>query len=142
MRVCTKCLVDKDFSDFHKKGSGYRSICKDCRKLENPVNRVRSRKWYRNNHERALQSNKDWKQNHKKEMMEYKNNWRSRNKKKALAHWAVSNALRSGKLLKQPCESCGSSDVQAHHQDYDRQLDVSWLCDYHHKERHGVLINA
>lgn len=43
------------------------------------------------------------------------------------ARWKVSRALASGKLLKNPC-ACGSMDVEAHHSDYSKPLDVLWLC--------------
>lgn len=35
MRVCTHCKIEKPFSDFHKHSrskSGYREVCKSCRK--------------------------------------------------------------------------------------------------------------
>lgn len=53
------------------------------------------------------------------------------------AHLAVSQAIKSGQLQRQPCEVCGSVvQVEAHHADYDKPLDVEWLCQTHHKERH------
>jgi hypothetical protein len=45
-------------------------------------------------------------------------------------------ALRSGKISRQPCESCGSQKSQAHHDDYSKPLDVRWLCAKHHAEHH------
>ncbi len=35
---------------------------------------------------------------------------------------------RRGKLKQGPCEMCGSPDSQMHHYDYDKPLDVRWLC--------------
>jgi hypothetical protein len=35
---------------------------------------------------------------------------------------------RRGKLEQRPCQRCGSPDSQMHHHDYDRPLDVVWLC--------------
>lgn len=54
------------------------------------------------------------------------------------ANTAVGNALRSGKLKKQPCWVCGCNAV-AHHPDYDRPLDVVWLCQAHHRQAHALL---
>jgi hypothetical protein len=53
------------------------------------------------------------------------------------AHAAVSQALKSGRLLRQPCEICGKGG-QAHHDSYhpDRWLDVRWLCAAHHRAWH------
>lgn len=43
--------------------------------------------------------------------------------------------LRRGKIKKQPCE-CGESDSQMHHEDYDKPLEVIWLCRECHLELH------
>ena len=40
--------------------------------------------------------------------------------------------LRRGKLVRQPCEVCGSDKVKMHHEDYSRPLRVRWLCRSHH----------
>jgi ribosomal protein S27AE len=50
---------------------------------------------------------------------------------------AVGRALRAGKLKKLPCEKCGSMFSEAHHDDYDKPLDVRWLCRVCHEEEHG-----
>jgi len=52
------------------------------------------------------------------------------------ARTAVSNAIASGLLLKQPCEKCGDMNVHAHHDDYSKKLSVRWLCVKHHVEHH------
>ncbi len=58
-----------------------------------------------------------------------------RNPVKRAAHIAVGNALRDGKLKRQPCEVCGAV-AQAHHDDYSKPLAVRWLCTKHHAEWH------
>ena len=45
-------------------------------------------------------------------------------------------ALRMGKLVKTPCMVCGEVEVEGHHPDYSRPLDVVWLCRKHHMEIH------
>lgn len=62
--------------------------------------------------------------------------WRERNPEKYKAHTTVNNAIRSGKLQRQGCEVCGEK-AHAHHDDYDRPLDVRWLCHAHHREHHA-----
>ena len=44
--------------------------------------------------------------------------------------------LRRGKLVRQPCEECGSADAQMHHPDYAKPLLVKWLCRACHLHLH------
>lgn len=54
-----------------------------------------------------------------------------------IARWKVTRAVKSGRLVKQPCEVCGLTAVQAHHDDYSKPLDVRWLCITHHAKAEG-----
>lgn len=51
---------------------------------------------------------------------------------------AVRNALKRGRLKRQPCEveGCGKRYTHGHHDDYDKPLEVRWLCPVHHTEWH------
>ena len=49
---------------------------------------------------------------------------------------AVKVAIRSGKLIKKPCEVCGETKVHGHHDDYSKPLEVRWLCPKHHGLEH------
>ena len=62
--------------------------------------------------------------------------WYAENRYKAAAHDLVKKAVRAGRLQKKPCEFCGKLDVHAHHDDYDKPLEVRWLCAFHHKFVH------
>ena len=42
---------------------------------------------------------------------------------------------RKGILTPEPCK-CGSTDVQMHHHDYSKPLDVTWICRLCHAELH------
>lgn len=53
------------------------------------------------------------------------------------ARWKVRRALASGKLVRMPCESCNSTQAQAHHDDYNKPLAVRWLCIRCHNEWHA-----
>ena len=53
------------------------------------------------------------------------------------AQQAVMKALREGTLTKSLCEVCGRLVVEAHHDDYNKPLEVRWLCKSHHREAHG-----
>lgn len=43
---------------------------------------------------------------------------------------------RRGKLVPQPCEVCGAAEVEMHHDDYSKPLEVRWLCREHHMAHH------
>lgn len=49
------------------------------------------------------------------------------------------SAIRSGTITRLPCEVCGNPKSEAHHVDYNRPLDLTWLCSKHHKEEHKRL---
>jgi hypothetical protein len=55
---------------------------------------------------------------------------------KVEARKAVYLAVMSGVLTRQPCEECGETKVDGHHEDYSRPLEVRWLCRQHHLALH------
>lgn len=56
-----------------------------------------------------------------------------------IAHHKVTQAIQSGRLVRQPCEVCGELEVEGHHDDYSRPLEVRWLCPSHHHLRHSEI---
>ena len=63
---------------------------------------------------------------------------------KVAAREAVMRELRAGRMQRQPCQVCGIRHgstrrdgtkvrVEAHHPDYDKPLEVQWLCGEHHR---------
>jgi hypothetical protein len=57
-------------------------------------------------------------------------------RKRRLARIAVQSAIRKGQVIRQPCEECGEKKTEAHHDDYDKPLDVRWLCFVCHRKWH------
>jgi hypothetical protein len=49
---------------------------------------------------------------------------------------------RRGVLVRQPCRDCGTRRVQMHHPDYERPLEVVWLCRRCRLRRHREGIEA
>jgi len=46
-------------------------------------------------------------------------------------------AVQMGLIEKQPCEVCGTiKNVHAHHSDYQKPLEVRWLCSVDHGKEH------
>lgn len=58
------------------------------------------------------------------------------------ARAAVARALKKGTIQRQPCEKCGRLDVQAHHDDYDKPLEIRWLCKPHHTEADAAMAQS
>ena len=113
---------------------GHLNKCKTCTKKDtaaryaDPVARERIRAY-----DRARFRDPQRKANVKL----YHDRMRCRNRGKFRARSKVHNALRDGKIVRQPCEVCGNPKAQAHHTDYRKPLDVRWLCFKHHREAHG-----
>ena len=65
----------------------------------------------------------------------------ARHPEKVMARRLVREALLSGKLVKPThCETCGGEfKLHAHHTDYDRPLEVAWLCHSCHIRLHVRL---
>ena len=53
-------------------------------------------------------------------------------KSRERAYNAVAAAKRKGDLKPEPCSACGAK-AEAHHNDYDKPLEVVWLCRKHHR---------
>jgi len=64
--------------------------------------------------------------------------WNKSNPIKLKAGRVIENLLRNGGIVKFPCETCGELRVHAHHCDYSKPLDVTWLCPQHHNDWHKL----
>lgn len=144
-KVCSYCGKRKDRSKFV---TG--RMCKSCKTKydkerylgKKPEIDSRMREYGRTEKGREVNREASVKYNTTKKRKATYNKWyaKLRNDPEAWAEYlrrkransAVLNALKSGKLAKGLCEVCKSPDVEAHHDDYDKPLDVRWLCKLHH----------
>jgi hypothetical protein len=62
--------------------------------------------------------------------------WNSAHPKELWAHSALRSALRKGLIVRGKCEVCGAEGTDGHHADYDRPMQVNWLCRLHHRHVH------
>ncbi|TIM87706.1 MAG: hypothetical protein E5Y50_11115 [Mesorhizobium sp.] len=62
--------------------------------------------------------------------------WKNAHPKAVWAQQALRSAVKRGLIIQQPCEECGALDAEAHHDCYDRPMDVRWLCRLHHRREH------
>lgn len=60
-------------------------------------------------------------------------------KKKAICRSYANVYLKRGLLEKKPCKYCGDEDSQMHHDDYDKPLEVDWVCRFCHLSVHRYL---
>ena len=65
--------------------------------------------------------------------------WADRNPRKRAAQILFRNRQRYDlSLTPQPCIHCGAK-AHGHHENYDKPLEVIWLCPQHHKDRHKEM---
>lgn len=68
---------------------------------------------------------------------EYLAEYRAKYPNKYKAHNMVNNAVRDKKLIRECCKKCGVNEmVHAHHNDYLKPMEVTWLCVVHHQAWH------
>lgn len=63
--------------------------------------------------------------------------WAQAHPKERWAQASLRSALRRGLIERQPCAECGDLKVDGHHDDYDKPMEVRWLCRRHHRAVHS-----
>lgn len=166
-KVCTKCGVEKDLEEFYAKSPAkvtysvcYSADCKPCTCLirrnyrkekrdivlrtERKRAETEHRKKYREQYRERLdikEHNKKYRQSAKGKEISKKTTALQRIKYpyKIIARAAVNNALKAGKIQKEPCVVCGDQNSHGHHEDYSKHLELVWYCPKHHMQRHAWL---
>ena len=134
---CFKCNTVKPLEDFYKHSQmldGHVNKCKECNKNDVTSNRNKNIEKVRA-YDRARSKEPE----RIKAATEITRRWRAQDLRRQVAHSSVARAVRSGKLVRQPCCRCGETKTIAHHEDYDKPLEVTWLCDPCHKQRHKEM---
>ena len=137
MKECFKCKTVKPLTEFYKHNKmadGHVNKCKGCNK--NDVTDYRNKNIERI---RAYDRARGKEPERIKAVAEITRAWRAEDSRRVLAHTSVAGAIRRGELVRQPCCRCGAQKTVAHHEDYDKPLDVMWLCQACHKQRHKEL---
>lgn len=78
MKVCTKCHIEKEESEFYKTIRRQSCWCKECY-------RVRKRRWYKKNKIKAIAYLKDYQIKNKQKVLSWAKKWKLENKEKARA---------------------------------------------------------
>jgi hypothetical protein len=152
MKRCFKCLCEKPLEAFYRHarmGDGHLNKCKECTKRDVAEHRqanlekVRAYDKMRASAAHRVASRKEYaqtpagKEAHRRALLA----GRLRYPDKAKARYALSNAVRDGKIERWPCEVCGAR-AEAHHPHYGEPLLVTWLCKTHHTQAHALLKEA
>lgn len=170
-KACPKCGKEYTLSGFSKnrtKADGLQSVCKECvRKANlansrNNVNRVRAwraanpdrtkmyqREYYKKNQKHIYSRHCDWRNRNPSLVSTQTNEYRTKHPGKWSAVIELNNAVRDGIIYKPTkCQLCGIGDVRihGHHEDYNKPLDVLWVCpkchaSIHQEKRNGRRTN-
>lgn len=138
MKECFKCGATKPAAEFYRHprmGDGRLGKCKECAKADVIANRAKKIRYYQEYDKKRYQ-----RPERKAEIHAALKRQRKANPEKAMARSKLQYALKSGSLIRLPCEVCGKKKSQAHHEDYFKPLEIRWLCFRHHREAHGQTI--
>ena len=133
-KPCIKCGVVKPFGEYYKHprmADGHLNKCKECCKHDSAKHRNKNI-----DRIRAYDRERSKSDSRIRQATEVTRAWRAQDKRRSAAHSAVARAIRKGIIERLPCESCGNPQFVAHHDDYDKPLDVRWLCQACHRQHH------
>jgi hypothetical protein len=142
MKKCSTCKQLKDETEFYedkRTPDGLKYQCKECH-MESSI-RSRDEDLKRKHNREYMQ--RERKRNPEKYRKRERIFSRVRPKnKKYLARKKLNNALKRGAINKpNKCNGCGKeTKVTAHHENYEKPLDVEWLCYECHGKKHRKTI--
>ena len=138
-KKCFKCEEVKPLSDYykHKKmADGHLNKCKKCTKGDVSSHRAANLEKTRE-YDRKRGGLRHRIESNTKRTKEFRRKFPERYK----AHIALNNAVRDGKIHKpELCSVCGlRRQIEGHHDDYNKPIDVVWLCSACHSKLHAEL---
>lgn len=147
-KKCSKCgalLPASAFRQDKNMFSGLQSQCKKCdksywdeRREKNRISiNAEARRYYSLHREEGKSRAKKWRNKNTEYRASYARKYIEKHPEKRAARiiaWNKRRALNPPAL----CSRCGcpSSKIEAHHADYSRPLDITWLCRQCHSEIH------
>lgn len=137
-KECFKCKTVKPLDEFYKHAmmaDGHVNKCKLCNKKDVTDNRNNNLERFRE-YDRVRGKNAD----RIKATTEITRAWREEDKRRSKAHSAVARAIKLGLLIREICMRCAEPKTVGHHEDYDKPLEVMWLCQPCHKKRHKEIL--
>lgn len=125
IKACTWCWNEKPLTDFHRLKRALDGRSSHCKVCHRKIARESFRKQYTGSRRLVL--------------LERGRKRYAQNPRPARVGYIVWAAIACGKLVRLPCEECQVEPAQAHHDDYDKPLDVRWLCGSCHSLLHRRL---
>ena len=151
-KQCFKCGETKPLDAFYKHPQmkdGLLGKCKECTKVDAREARSKRIDYYREYdrdrgslpHRRERVKRYAESAGGRQSAAASNRRYNEENPGKKAARWALSNAVRDGKVAKpDKCEKCGSDkNIHGHHDDYGKPLDVRWLCAPCHAAVHKAM---
>lgn len=132
-KKCSSCKEFLPLNAFNRNKNrigGRGSRCKKCIK-----------KWQQNNREKVNRNAREWRKKNPEKYKKTVYKWIDKNRKKFNAQAVFNDHKRRGNIsLKSACELCGSAEnLEAHHFDYGKPLEVTTFCKRCHLGFHACL---
>lgn len=137
-KSCFKCGNEKPVTEFYRHAmmaDGFLNKCKACTKSDVAKHRIENI-----DKVRAYDRDRAKRAERRLTAAQINKAWRKQDPRITACHNAVSRAIKNGSLERQPCERCNEAKSYAHHESYNRKLDVTWLCQPCHKVRHKEMV--
>lgn len=136
-KTCSSCQEVKNVGEFYAHPDGFLGvmhICKLCHRVRMKIRALTNPAVQEYDKKRAKRPDR------KAKSAQIVKAFRATKPEAYKAHNAANNALRDGKLQRQPCAMCGTwNHVHKHHSDYREPLKVTWLCAKCHHRAHAIF---
>lgn len=136
-KICFKCSKTLPLAEFYvhpQMADGHLGKCKECAKVDVQEHRIKNLDRIRA-YDRARAKVPE----RMKKAAEISKRWRQQDSRIMKCHNLVTRSLRKGLIEHQPCSICGRKDAFAHHEDYNKPLEIIWYCQPHHSARHKEM---
>lgn len=96
-------------------------------------------KWQSGNWEKVKDYKREWRKKNPKKVCEIQKRWSENNPEKMRSKYKYRTAVKNGTLVRPVvCSECEEeARIEGHHEDYDKPLDVIWVCNKCHNKLHG-----
>jgi len=147
MKTCRVCKMEFNIAMFHKNTKskdGHTTFCKSCISKKNKqyknknIDKIREARIEFRDSGRQAESSRKYRKNNRDKLRIANRIYKLNNKHKDHARSIFYMAVSSGKIIRpSTCSKCGSdSEIEGHHEDYNKPLDVMWLCIPCHGKEH------